>query len=132
MELAVNQALAAVVRQVVPVQTAEKIRQLTLQNEHLLEVLDASGVDICNKCYQHCSREDNEICSNCNNNYCPKCVDSIIQCSGDFCGTFCSECMEPRVCEQCERGFCEGCIEHCPRCSCLFCSDDFPQHPCQA
>lgn len=135
MELAVNQALAAVVRQVVPVQIAEKIRLLTLQNENLLEVLDTSEFDFCDKCYQcrYKYEEKYQLCDNCTRNYCPNCVESIIECSDDFCGKFCDECCKGlEDCQLCGRGFCKVCIEDCEQCHFLFCEEDFPKHPCQA
>jgi hypothetical protein len=138
MNLAVDQALAEVIRRIVPVRLKDEIKSLRDENAHLKKRLDnldsllrKSGTDPCGLCGEWILDEEYPCCIKCDEVYCNSCEYDAFPCW--FNCNFCRKCESPFECISCKNLFCKVHLIKCDKCDQFICNkkdcNDHRYHP---
>lgn len=115
----VNQALAAVIRQVVPDKLKEDNAKLRQENARLLRVLQLSEAKWCRGCHGFFVPSEYRECEHCDSAYCPDCASDHFQCLQDC--EVCINCGDYEECPDCENLYCGEHLFQCDSCDQFIC-----------
>lgn len=116
----VNQALAVVIRQVMPDKLKEDNAKLRQENDRLLRVLKASLVKCCQSCRGFFMPAEYRECWLCDKAYCPDCAPDHFHCCSQDCEV-CINCGDYEECPDCENLYCGDHLIHCDSCDQFIC-----------
>lgn len=127
--LAVNQALAVVVRETLPQQLIEENRKLRLKLDKMQAALGQLQFCICCETYFE-EAMDSVRCAGCSEYYCGECYDTCNSDCGDICSFYCHNCIDFAKFQNCHQCDTKICIKHQTQCQCgaVFCQYDYEEH----